>query len=107
MSAGASADVSYRGWYKLCVAGWIILGLVTCASVGAILHDVLSTTVSRAESNAAAARKDKRRRRRDAAAAAAAAAADEDGDTSSAAQQRDVSLQSHITELDDRVDQRL
>jgi len=103
--AGASTDPIYRGWYRLCVACWIILGLASCAGLIAVLQDVYSTLLNRAEGKTAAAvRTDKRRMVADA--ATSAAADDEDGDTS-AVRHGDVSSQSGVTDLDDRQEQRL
>jgi len=106
LRAGASSDATYRGWYRLCLACWIILGLASCASLVAILQDVYSTTVDRVEGRAASIKKNKQRTARDVTAAAAAAAGDDDGDTTDV-RQGDVSLQSNVTELVDQHDQRL
>lgn len=100
--AGASTDVNFRGWYKLALACWIILGLASCASFLATLQDVYSTLVNRADGKAAAVNRDKHRNVRD----AATAATDEnegDGGTS-AVRPGDTSLQSDVTELDDQQD---
>jgi len=85
-STGASTSASYRGWYRLCVVVWIILGLASCVSFIAALQDIFESVLARVEARA----KD----RVNSVADTADAAAGTDG------QQGDASVRTDVTQLD-------
>jgi len=105
-------DGPYRGWYRICVALWIIYGLASCASFIAALQDIYSSLVHRAEEKAAtvaevtaahvagamAAVKDKASKATETATVTATATATAAAGTDNG--QADVPLQSNDTELD-------
>ncbi len=49
MCLGANADTSYRGWYRLCVACWIILGLSWLSGLISVVQTAFNSVTSNVE----------------------------------------------------------